>query len=258
MVLRIERRLHVFPDLESASRALAERLVERAHEAIADHRRFRWVISGGRTPLPLYRRLAEAYRRRIPWAATSVYFADERCVSPRAPESNFGSAWRTLLSRVSIPRSQVHRMQGELRPITEAARRYARRIGPLPQLERGECPRFDVVLLGIGPDGHTASLFPRQAALKARRTAVAAVPRAAQPPDVPRLTMTLPALSSAESVWFLVAGDDKAAALSGIFDPSRRTSDSLPAARVRPPGPSDWFVDRAAARRIPSSVRGGA
>lgn len=257
MVLRVKRRVHVYPDLEAASAALAEHLVNRARDAIADHGRFHWVISGGHTPLGLYRRLADAYRDRMPWSSTSLYFADERCVSSRSPDSNFGSAWRTFLSQVPLPRSQVYRMRGELRPISDGARRYAKLVGPLPNVRRGERPRFDVVLLGVGPDGHTASLFPHQSSLRVQRTTVVAVPRAGQPPKVPRLTMTLPALSSAASVWFLVAGEDKAEALSRIFDPARRSGNSVPAARVRPPGASDWFVDCAAAGGIPASARGG-
>jgi len=249
---RVGRRVHRFPDLAAASDALAARLVSSALAAVEARGRFRLVISGGRTPLGLYSSLAAAYRSRLPWRSTELFFADERCVSPRREESNYGAAWRTFLSKVPLPRARLHRMRGELRPIAEGARRYAKIVGPLPDLSEGGEPKFDVVLLGIGPDGHTASLFPGQPSLREARAPVVAVPRAGQPPEVPRLTLTLPALSSARAVWFLVAGDDKVDALTKIFGSEDST---LPAARVRPPQPSEWFVDATAARGIPGSVR---
>ena len=253
MVLRVERRVHVFGDLAAASDALAERLVAIARATVAEHGRFRLVISGGSTPLGLYASLARRFRERMPWRDTELFFADERCVSPRSPLSNFGSVQRTLLSHVPIPRARVHRMRGELRPIGEAARQYAAVVGPLPG--PGQRPLFDTVLLGIGPDGHTASLFPGRPTLRARRVTVVAVPHAGQTPHVPRLTLTLPALSSATSVWFLVAGDDKGPALARIFGPSGAPRSSVPAALVRPPSPSEWFLDTAAARAVPASAR---
>jgi 6-phosphogluconolactonase len=255
VVLRVARQVQVFPDLAAASDALAERLIALARPAVEARGRFRLAISGGRTPLGLYSSLAGPFRNRMPWASTSLFFADERCVSPRSEESNFGNAWRSFLSKVAIPRGQLHRMRGELRPIAEGARRYANMVGPLPNLEKGEDPLFDLVLLGIGPDGHTASLFPGLPAARERSRPVVAVPRAGQPPHVPRLTLTLPALSSARAVWFLVAGEDKVEALSQIFRPGRGR-DPPPAALVHPPSPSVWFVDAAAARGIPAALRG--
>jgi 6-phosphogluconolactonase len=251
LVLRVDRRARVFPDLDGASRALADDLARRADEAVAERGRFSLVISGGKTPLPLFALLAGPDRDRLPWSRTEVFFADERCVNPSDPESNFGGAWATLLSKVPIDRRRVHRARGEVRPIADAARRYERSVGALPDLGAGESPLFDVVLLGIGPDGHTASLFPGRAAVRERRRSVVAVPRAGQPPYVPRLTLTAPALSSARDVWFLIAGADKAAVLARIF---RADSDPrLPASCVRPPGPSSWYVDRAAAERLSSA-----
>jgi 6-phosphogluconolactonase len=257
VVLRVERRLHLFPDLDAATGALADRLVVRARDSVAEHGRFRLVISGGRTPVGLFSALAGPYRDRVAWASTALFFADERCVSPRSPDSNYGSAWRTFLSKVPIPRAQLHRMRGEVRPIAEGARRYAKILGPLPTVTTGGRPLFDLVLLGIGPDGHTASLFPGQPAVEEGRASVVAVPRAGQPPDLPRLTMTVPALSNAASVWFLVSGDDKAEALSRIFSERSDAPSPLPAGRILPPTPSEWFVDRPAAGRLPPSATGG-
>jgi len=253
VVLRVDRRLHVFPDLGAASAALADQLTRRAIEAVDERGRFRWVISGGRTPLPLFELLGGPRALEMPWPDTDIFFADERCVPPDHPESNFGAAWAQFLSKVPIPRRRVHRMPGEARPIGEGARRYARKVGPLPNLATGAPPLFDVVLLGIGPDGHTASLFPGQAATGQRRRTVVAVPEAGQPPHVPRLTLTAPALSSGRNVWFLVAGADKRAALARIFRADPAGDAAVPASLVQPPGPTEWFLDAAAARGLPTN-----
>jgi 6-phosphogluconolactonase len=252
LVLRVDPSVRVFPTLAAASRAVADRLVLTAREAVAAHGRFRWVLSGGRTPLPLFRLLGGSRRAEMPWAETEVFFADERCVPPRHPESNFGSAWGAFLSKVPIARRRVHRMRGELRPPSRAASDYARRLGPLPG--PGARPWFDAVLLGIGPDGHTASLFPGAPGLRERRRAVIAVRHAGQPPYVPRLTLTLPALRSSGEVLFLVAGRDKAPALREIFRASPRGSLRWPPSLVRSRGTVRWFLDRDAASALPKSV----
>ena len=214
---------------------------------MAERGHFAWVLSGGRTPVELYRLLGTRYRRTFPWAFTEVFFADERCVGPRHPDSNFGSVWATLLSRVPIARPRIHRLRGELHPPSEAARQYARLLGPIPPASSRAPPRFDLVLLGIGADGHTASLFPGDPAVDDRRHTVRAVRRAGQPPFVPRLTLTLPALSSGREVWFLVAGSDKAEVVRGVLRSGPKGTDRYPASRVRPPGPTRWFLDREAA-----------
>jgi 6-phosphogluconolactonase len=176
-----------------------------------------------------------------------VFFADERCVPPRHPDSNFGAAWKELLSRVPIPRSHVHRLRGELKPPSEAAARYARRVGPIGSDRGKEAPRFDLVLLGIGPDGHTASLFPRSPAVLERHRPVVVVPRPGLPPFVSRLSLTPPALASAREVCFLVAGSDKAKAVAGIFRAGPQGNPRYPASCVKPVGTSLWYLDRAAA-----------
>jgi 6-phosphogluconolactonase len=250
LVLRVARTVRVFRDLDSASAALARRVAATAAASVRARDRFSLVISGGRTPLGLFRRWGGAEGPRLPWAKSEVFFADERCVPPNHPDSNFGVAWETFLSRVPIARRRVHRLRGELRPPSEAAARYAREIGPLEG-----SPRFDLVLLGIGPDGHTASLFPGRPAVREKRRPVVAVPRAGQPPFVRRLTLTPPALSSAREVCFLVAGADKSAALSRIFRSGPQGDLRFPASRVQPPKPAEWFLDRAAAEHLPSTVR---
>jgi 6-phosphogluconolactonase len=254
LVRGLERRVEVHPDLARASRAAAAHLVGRAAASVREHGRFSWVISGGRTPLALYEILREEYRNSFPWGATEVFFADERCVPPDHADSNFGAAWSAFLSHVPIPRRQVHRLRGELRPAAEAAAQYSRWVGP--PAPRGDPPRarFDVVLLGIGPDGHTASLFPGSPAVKELRRSVVSIRRSGLPPFVPRLTMTPPALSSAGEVCFLVAGADKAAAISGTFRSGPLGSLRWPASRIRPATPVHWFLDRAAATGVPRSA----
>jgi 6-phosphogluconolactonase len=254
VVLRIDGRLRVFADLDRASEALALELARRATSAVRARGRFRCVISGGKTPLPLFARLAKEFRTRWPWGDTEVFFADERCVPPDDPRSNFGAAWGALLSRVPIPRNRVHRMPGEMRPHSEAARRYARLLGPLPDASRSEPPLFDAVLLGIGPDGHTASLFPGQPAVDERTRTVVSIPRGGLPPPVARITMTPPALSSTRFAVFLVSGADKAPALSHLLRAGERGDHRWPASRVRPTTPCEWYLDRAAAAGIPATV----
>jgi 6-phosphogluconolactonase len=247
--------LRVFPDLPAATSAAARHVRELAVAAVRARGRFSWVVAGGHTPEGLYARLATSYRARFPWAETEVYFGDERCVSPRSAESNYAMVRRSLLVRVPIPRGRVHRMAGEVRPPSTAAARYARRLGPVPSGTDPESAWFDVVLLGIGPDGHTASLFPGAPSLRERRRPVVAVPRSGQPPWVPRLTMTLPALAASREVLFLVAGPDKARALGQIFRAGPRGTRRWPASCVRSRGPVRWYVDRSAAGELPDSVR---
>ncbi len=252
VLLGVAREPRVYPDLSRASNALARALASFAARAVQERGRFAWVISGGRTPTELFTLLRGPFRRRLPWKETEVFFADERCVPPDRPESNFGMAWTSFLSKTPIPRYRVHRMLGEFRPPSEAARRYGRQIGPLPRRGTDPLPRFDLVLLGIGPDGHTASLFPGQPAVREERRAVVAVRRSGQPPFVPRLTLTPPALSSAREIWFLVAGEDKARVVARIFRGGPHGDPQFPASCVEPYGRQLWFMDRLAAAELPA------
>jgi 6-phosphogluconolactonase len=244
--------VHVEDDLPSASAALARHIARRARESVRARGRFTWVLSGGSTPQSLYRHLARRYRRTFPWAQTHVLFGDERCVAPDAPESNFGAAEEALLRHVPIPPRHVHRLHGEMGPLTKAAAEYARTIQRLSRSDAAAVP-FDLVLLGIGPDGHTASLFPDDPALQERRRTVVLVRRPGQPPKVPRLTLTLPALAASREVCFLVAGREKAGIVARIFRTPLAGTAALPASLVQSEGPTLWFLDRAAASRIPAS-----
>jgi len=248
--------VRIFPTLGAASRSLALEIERRAGAAVRARGWFQLVLAGGSTPVRLYERLARPVTSGVKWDRTEVWFGDERCVGPRGQESNYRTAQRALLSRVAIPRSRVHRIRGELDPPSLAAREYradlTARLGRLDPHR----PWFDLVLLGVGPDGHTASLFPNSPALQERSRAAVAVRTPGRPPLVPRVTLTLPALAASREVAFLVSGEEKADAVAAALDLRTPLADRPPAGRVRAFGSVRWFLDRAAARRLPSSLRG--
>ena len=242
--------VRIFPDAEAVSRAAAEEFIRRAAKAIAARGRFTVALSGGSTPKRLYELLAEPpLRSQVDWGRVEVFWGDERCVPPDNKESNYHTAREAMLSRLQFPPERVHRMEAERPDRDAAARDYqavvARTFGVAAD---GPPPAFDLILLGMGPDGHTASLFPDTAALDetTRWVVVNHVPKFA----ADRLTMTYPILNGAREVLFLVAGADKAdrlvEVLEGPPDPRR-----LPSQRVRPAnGLLAWYVDRQAAARL--------
>jgi 6-phosphogluconolactonase len=201
----------VFPDPAGVYQAAAERFLESAHEAVRRSGRFAVALSGGSTPRELYRLLAEPpYRETVPWSRTYVFFGDERCVPPDDPRSNYRMAMETLLGRVPVPGGQIFRITGEAKDPARAAAAYEAELRGMFAKEGS--PRFDLVLLGIGPDGHTASLFPGSPLLEETSRWVAAdfVPKLGSW----RITLTLPALNAARRILFLIAGQDKARVFS--------------------------------------------
>lgn len=224
-------------DAEALARHVAEWLVERAG---ASSGRFRIALSGGSTPKRLYECLAQApLRERMPWDRIHLFWGDERFVPPDHPDSNYRMAREAMIERVPVPADQVRPMPWDGTP-DEAAARYEAllRSEQGADLEPGR-PLFDVTLLGLGEDGHTASLFPGTAVLEERERWVQAVIGAK--PE-PRLTLTYPALESSGVVAFLVTGRAKAEMLRR----ARAGDGTLPAGRLRPHGDLVWFVDRAA------------
>lgn len=237
----------VFVDRSALMRAAAERVIRSANAALVARGRFDWALAGGSTPAALYRLLASpGHAERVDWSRVHFYWGDERCVPPSHPDSNYRMAREALLDAIAVPAANVHRIPAEL-PAPIAAERYERELEGVFQVARGQgFPEFDLVLLGMGADGHTASLFPASPALGELRRWVVANEVAAL--GATRLTFTLPLLNAARSVVFLVAGTDKAGRLEQVLS---NASPPLPAQLVRPRGSEpEWFVDAEAGARL--------
>jgi 6-phosphogluconolactonase len=238
----------VYPEFASLISGAAGYIAAAAAQSIAARGRFTIALSGGNTPRPVYQRLASA---DIDWQKVHVFFGDERCVSPRDARSNYHMAKVALLDRVPIPSGQVHRMHGEDQP-RAAADAYA------VDLRRalGEDGRLDFVLLGLGHDGHTASLFPGLAAVtETRRTVMESYVEFV---GMWRLSLTPVAINAARRVVFEVTGDDKGEILRRVLQ-GPRDPVVLPAQAIRPEaGPAIWLLDRAAAAKLKGTHRTGA
>jgi len=236
----------VQPSLEALSREAAARFQRLAVQSIASAGRYSVALSGGSTPLVLYRLLAEPpFRGAIDWVGVHLFWGDERFVPPDHPDNNYRAALEALVRRVPIPTENVHRIPTEATEPEAAAAQYEDTLRRFFAAPEGEVPRFDLVLLGLGPDGHTASLFPGSPALQEDSHLVVAtyVPNLA----AWRITLTLPVLLCARHVIFLVSGPDKAAVLRDVLD-GPHDPQRLPAQLVRPQdGDLTWLVDEAAA-----------
>jgi len=232
------------PDGETLVEQASEQFAQLMRQAVRARRLFLVALSGGGTPRPVYERLAKApYGDALPWPLTRIYFGDERMVPCDSEESNYRMACETLLDNIDIPPENLHRIRGE-DSLTEAARLYDADLRGLA-LETGELvPRFDLMLLGIGPDGHTASLFPGTDVLENTRDFAAGVhlPESSQGAQhaQDRVTMTYPVLNASRHVLFLDSGSpEKAAALARV----EAGDESAPAARVRPTdGTLQWLI----------------
>jgi 6-phosphogluconolactonase len=247
-------RVRVLPDVRAVQRAAAEEFTARTEAAVRARGVVLLALSGGSTPRALHALLvdpAEPFRARVPWGRLHVFWGDERPVPPEHPDSNFRMAEDTLLRHVPIPAAQIHRIAGEDPHPAEAAERYARELREVfaahGRLEAG-CPRFDLVLLGMGVDGHTGSLFPGTGVLhEATRLVVA--PWVAKLGSH-RITLTPPVLNAADAAVFLVTGSEKAETLRAVLEGPRQP-DVYPSQVIRPRGGAlIWFVDRAAAARL--------
>jgi 6-phosphogluconolactonase len=239
-------RLCVFEDLAELTRAAAGEIARFAENTVEQRGRFTWALSGGSTPRPLYEALAsDPYRERLPWSALHLFWGDERHVPPDHPESNYRMAREAMIDRVPVPRGNVHRVTAEDPDAQRAAAAYEEELRAFFALAPGEWPVFDLMLLGIGPDGHTASLFPGGAALRERDRLVVAPWVEAQ--RTFRLTMTPPVLNHSRLSLFLVSGEDKAGALRAVIE-GESEPDRYPAQVVA--GNVLWMVDRAAASRL--------
>jgi 6-phosphogluconolactonase len=255
MSKRIERvEIQVAKDLAEISRTAAEMIIRQATGTKSDDGPFTLALSGGSTPRMLHERLSHepTVTRRVPWNKFHFFWGDERHVPPEDPQSNFRMARETLFDSAPVPAPNIHRVPAEETDAVVAAEKYERELKSFFNLKAGQWPRLDCVLLGIGADGHTASLFPATKALKEKRRLVVAnwVPKFQRH----RITMTVPILNQAAQVIFLVSGRQKAAILKEILEGDYRP-DLLPAQLVRPvDGKLLWLVDEAAAGGLSDAI----
>jgi 6-phosphogluconolactonase len=243
--------LRIFKDLEELSRAAAELFVEQSAASVADRNQFLVALNGGSTPNRLFQLLATDFRAQVEWSKVHIFWGDERCVPPDDPGSSFGQARDVLLSHVPIPEANIHRVKGELGPF-EASQDYAVTLERFasPPLD---WPRFDLVWLGMGEDGHTASLFPGSHVEVIEPT----MPVTAHYQDRPanRVTLTPVVFNSARMVSFMATGEKKEKTLAQVL--SDRYNPALyPAQRIQPTdGRLIWLVDEAAASGLAKELR---
>jgi len=236
------RRLTTPQDLFQAA---ADEVIQTALEAVRQRGRFAIALSGGSTPKTLYTLLAANAANSLPWDHMYFFWGDERHVPPDHPDSNYRMAHEALLSKVAIPPGNIFRIPSENPDAAAAAEAYEQTIRSFFDASPGVFPRFDLILLGLGPDGHTASLFPESAALQENSRLVAA--NWVEKLQTSRITFTLPLLNAARVVLFLVSGTDKAAILHEVLECKGR-DEKYPARLVRPSeGKLIWLADRAAA-----------
>lgn len=241
--------LHIADDLGWAEEAAAL-LHQLSEESVASTGRCLIALSGGSTPAALYCTLTgPEWRQKFRWPQLHFVFGDERCVPPEHPESNFGTARRLLFLPLAIDPARIDRMKGEAADVDGAAREYEERLRVLTASPRPAWPTIDVVLLGLGDDGHIASLFPGSPALEDRAKAVAVT---LSPKGIrSRLTLTLGVINRATVVLFLVTGSGKAPIVRAVLEPRSAAERSLPAALVHPhPGRVIWMLDRSAAHEL--------
>jgi len=240
--------VHVLPDLDTIARTIAERWRDISREAIAAHNRFHVALAGGSTPRRLYETLAAMDPAAAPdWANTCIYFGDERAVPPNHPDSNYRMAREALLNHVPIPAEQIHRMKAEDADRAHAARAYAELLNRELPLDGEAMPAFDLILLGLGEDGHTASLFPDTDILSEHERLVA--PVYVDRLNTWRMSLTLPVINRARRVMVLVAGQAKAAIAHRVLELTPSTP-ALPAQMLAPVGALEWFLDEAAASEL--------
>lgn len=244
----------VLEDAASVAREGAARFVALAQAAIAARGAFHVALSGGKTPAALFRRLAEDdLRGAVDWSRVHLYWSDERTVPPTHPDSNYGMAARELMARVEIPRGNVHRMEAERADLDRAAQEYEALLRKNLPAGPGGFPCFDLIYLGMGPDGHTASLFPGSAGLEEKTKAVIA--HHVVPPNFPpskRMTFTFPLLNAARVVLFLITGADKKDRLREVLAGTHQPP--YPSQLVRPAaGERILLVDRDAAAALGSA-----
>ncbi len=225
--------IYIAEDIQALSRRAAEVILAAIVAALKTNSIFTLVLSGGSTPERLYTLFATdaAFKNQIPWERVHFFWGDERHVSPDHHDSNYRMVNKSMLSRLPVPRENVHRIKSEIPDVSKAARQYQQEISSFFQLKAGQLPRFDCVLLGMGPDGHTASLFPQTAALDEQECFVFA--NWVEKFQTHRITMTVPVLNNAESTILLVGGENKAETLKMVLE-GEKSAKRFPVQMIQP------------------------
>jgi len=240
---------HIFETMNALYAALEKQWQRVAQMAIADHGAFHVALAGGSTPRNFYKKLTQQPAiDESCWHKTHIYFGDERCVPQDHPDSNYRMAKETLLSVVPLLPEHVHAMFSADFSVEENVRQYESLLHDTLPLDAKGCPVFDLVLLGMGEDGHTASLFPETDILYESAKPVAA--QFVQKLNAWRMSLTFPAINAASHVVMLVAGDAKAKILADIFAADKNAVARYPVQQVNPTGQLDWYLDIAAAQQL--------
>ncbi len=241
----------VCSDAEELNRRTAEQFVKLATKSVAATGRFTVALSGGSTPRAFYSLLAsQTFQPLVPWSKVYFFWGDERCVAPDHPESNYGMARVMMLEKVPVPKENVYRVPTEKGNAQRIAAEYERILRTFFGFNEGQQPRFDLILLGMGEDGHTASLFPGTAALKETGTVTS---NDIQKLGTHRVTLTIPAINQAAHVVFLVSGSSKSSVLKEVLEGQDQPT-RLPSQSIQPvEGKLLFLVDRAAASELTPS-----
>ncbi len=237
----------IYPDTNTLSQQAAQYIVRIANESIVTRGRFSIALSGGSTPKALYGLLAaEPYRAQLDWSLIEIFWSDERCVPPDSSDSNYAMANEVLLSKIPIQPNQVHRMPADQPDRDAASQAYTLEMQRI--FGTNGIPTFDLLQLGMGPEGHTASLFPHQQSLHEQHRLV--MPVTVPKPPPPRLTFTPPLLNAARHVLFLVTGAEKADAVQAVLE-GEHQPEEYPAQLIRPTnGEVTWMLDTSAAGKL--------
>lgn len=253
--IRANSEVRILPDAAAIAKRTAEKLVDIASSAVREKGSFEFVLSGGSTPKALYNLLVSdpKIRAQVPWEKMHVFFGDERHVKPDDPQSNYRMAFETLLSKSPLKPEQVSRIKAEMPLAEDAAKNYEEELRRHFHLADEQFPRFDLVLLGMGSEGHIASLFPGTKALNENRRLV--VHNWVGKVLMDRITLTAPAINNAANVIAMVTGEDKCLALTAVLERIYEP-DQLPAQLIQPvSGSLLWLVDTAAGSKLTDAIR---
>jgi 6-phosphogluconolactonase len=237
--------IKTFTTPQETIKNFAEELKSLIDKKTSKKKNFYLALSGGSTPQLLFKELKKKYLTNIDWQFVHIYWGDERCVKPESEESNYGTAYKLLLIYLNIPKGNIHRIKGEEKPKVEA-RRYSGEI-MMTVPSKNNLPKFDLIILGLGTDGHTASIFPNQIKLieSENYCEVATQPDTKQK----RITITGKVINNAENICFLVTGSNKSEVVSEIIN--KKNSKKYPASHIYPNwGKLIWYLDKAASRLI--------